>query len=285
MDSEAAGGVTALRMILGRQLQDLREKAGLTYEQAAEAIYASHWTIRRMERGESLKLNSVKGLLARYGVHGDDIDVFLELARDAGRRGWWHTYGDVLPTWFRSYVGLEESASLIRPYEPQSVPGLLQTPDYARALTRAGFPRGSDEEVERRVALRTGRQALLTRPEPPRLWAVIEEAALRRHVGGTTVMRAQLDRLLDACALPNVTLQILPLAGDAHAAMYGPFTLLRFPVPELPDLVYGENMTSAFYLDKPGDVAAYLETIDRICADAPPAHLTPDIISAIREET
>jgi hypothetical protein len=180
-------------MILGRQLQELRVRAGLSFEAAAEAIFVSAWTIRRMENGEvGLKLNNVRGLLARYGVAGPEIEAFLTLAREANRPGWWHSYSDVLPSWFRIYVGLEEAASLIRCYEPQVVPGLLQTREYARALTVAGFPDAGDEEIERRVSLRMARQSLLTRPDPPRLWAVIEEAALRRMVGGPTVMAGQL---------------------------------------------------------------------------------------------
>jgi hypothetical protein len=277
---------TVLRMMLGRQLQALRERAGLNHEQAAATIYASPWTIRRMERAEGgLKLHNVKGLLLAYGITDvREIDSFLALARDANTPGWWHSYTDVLPSWFRTFVGLEEAATLIRGYEPHCVPGLLQTPDYARALTVAGFPSAPPEEIDRRVRLRLGRQALLTRPEPPRLWVVMDETALRRPAGGPAVMRAQLDRLVNATQQPGITLQVLPFAVGPHPAMHGLFYVFRFPGQDLPDVVYGENMTSAFYLDKPGDATSYLHALDRICAQATPAARTVDTLRTIRKE-
>jgi hypothetical protein len=224
--------------------------------------------------------------LARYGVVDPaEVDAFLTLARQANTRGWWHHYSDVLPAWFRVYIGLEEAASLIRAYEPQAVPGLLQTGDYARALTRAGFPTAPAEEIERRVSLRLARQALLTRPNAPRLWVVVDEAVLRRPVGGPDVLRAQLDRLIDATALPNITLQVMPLGAGPHPAMFGPFHILRFPVPELPDIVYVETMTSAAYLDKTDDVDTYQEALGRICAQAAPAQTTTTILTTTRKET
>jgi transcriptional regulator with XRE-family HTH domain len=286
-DGPARVGPTVLRMMLGRQLQALREKAGLTYDQAAEAIYTSPWTIRRMERAEGgLKLHSVKGLLLAYGITDvRDIDGFLALARDANTPGWWHSYTDVLPGWFHTFVGLEEAATLIRGYEPHCVPGLLQTRDYARALIQAGFPDAPEPEIERRVALRLARQDLLTRPRPPRLWVVIDETALRRPVGTPTVMRAQLGRLIDAAAQPTTTLQVLPFAAGPHPAMHGLFYVFRFTTGELPDIVYGENMTSAFYLDKPADATAYLQALDRVCAQAAPARDTSAILEKIRKET
>ncbi len=284
-EGEPAAAPTALRMILGRQLQELRERAGLSYDQAGEAIFASAWTIRRMEKAEGgLKLNNVKGLLAAYGVTDPgEVDAFLTLARQANTRGWWHHYGDVLPGWFRAFVGIEDAASLIRAYEPQAVPGLLQTAAYAHALIRAGFPTAPSEEIERRVEVRLARQRLLTRPDPPRLWVVVDEAVLHRPVGGMDVWRAQLDRLLEASALPNVTLQVLPLAAGAHPAMVGPFHLFRFPAAELADIVYVETMTSAVYLDKPGEVDAYRDALDRICAQAAPAGTTTAILTDTRE--
>jgi DNA-binding XRE family transcriptional regulator len=277
---------TVLRIILGRQLQTLREKAGMSYEEAADTIYASAWTLRRMEKAEvGLKLNYVKSLLMAYGITDvRDIDTFLDLAREANKPGWWHSYTDVLPAWFRVFPGLEQAAGLIRGYEPHCIPGLLQTEDYARALTAAGYPNASSEETARRVALRMARQQILSRPEPPRLWVVIDEAVLRRPVGGTAVMSAQLGQLIEATAQPNVTLQVLPLAVGAHPVMYGMFHLLRFPSAELPDIIYGENLTSAFYLDKAADVAAYTEALDRLCAQASPADKTASILRRIRKD-
>ncbi len=284
--ARTGGGPTVLRMILARQLQALREKAGLTHEQAAEAIYASPWTVRRMERAEGgLKPLAVKGLLLAYGITDvREIDAFLSLAREASTPGWWHSYSDVLPSWFRVFPGLEQAAELIRGYEPHCVPGLLQTEDYARATVLAGYPDAPAEETGRRVALRMARQQLLTRPDPPRLWVVMDETVLRRTVGGPVVMRAQLDRLIEAAQLPNVTLQVLPFAAGPHRAMYGMFHVFRFPAQELPDLVYGENMTSAFYLDKPGDAAVYLQALDRISAQAAPAEQTVNILRDTRKE-
>ena len=286
MPKLAPGGPTVLRIILGRQLQALREKAGMSFEQAADSIYASAWTLRRMEKAEvGLNLNYVKSLLLTYGItDAREIDAFLNLAREANKPGWWHSYTDVLPSWFRVFPGLEQAADQIRGYEPHCIPGLLQTEDYARALTLAGYPAAPGGENDRRVALRMARQQVLARPEPPRLWAVIDEAVLRRPVGGTQVMRAQLTRLIEALEQPNVTLQVLPLAVGAHPAMYGMFHLLRFPAAELPDVVYGENLTSSFYLDKPHDVAVYAEALDRLCAHAAPADKTARILRAIRKE-
>jgi hypothetical protein len=283
-----AGGPTVLRMILGRQLQALREKAGMSYEQAADAIYSSQWTIRRMERAEGgFKPLTVKSLLMAYGVTDvREIDAFLSLSRDASKPGWWHSYDDVLPAWFRTFVGLEEAASLIRGYEPHWVPGLLQTPDYARASVRVGFPDATDDEAERRIALRLARQQILTRPDPPRLWVIIDEAALRRPAAtiGPAVMRAQLDRLITVNDEPGITVQVMPFRAGLHPAMHGVFYLLRFPDDQLPDIVYGEAMTSALYLDKPGEAAAYLEVMDRICVQAAPADSTAKVLRDISKE-
>lgn len=286
MPQSAPASPTVLRIILGRQLQALREKAGMSYEQAADAIYASAWTLRRMEKAEvGLKLNYVKSLLMAYGITDvREIDSFLDLAREANKPGWWHSYTDVLPTWFRVFPGLEQAASVIRGYEPHCVPGLLQTEEYARALTSAGNPNAAPGETERRVELRMGRQQILNRPDPPRLWVVIDEAVLRRPAGGPGVMGVQLNRLINATDEPNITIQVLPFAAGPHPVMYGMFHLLRFPTAELPDIIYGENLTSAFYLDKPADVASYTEALDRLCALASPADKTASILRRIRKD-
>lgn len=286
MATSAPASPTVLRIMLGRQLQALREKAGLSYEQAADAIYASEWTLRRMEKSEvGFKLNYVKSLLQAYGINdAREIDSFLDLAREANKPGWWHSYADVLPAWFRAFPGLEQAAGLIRGYEPQCVPGLLQTDDYARALTIAGYPNVAPEEIDRRVALRMARQHILSRPDPALLWVVIDEAVLRRPTGSPAVMRAQLGKIIDATAQPNITVQVLPFTAGAHPMMYGMFHLLRFPAAELPDIIYGENLTSSFYLDKPADVAAYAEALDRLCAQASPADQSASILRRIRKD-
>jgi len=276
------GSPTMLRMILGRQLQALREKAGLSYAQAADVIYSSEWTVRRMERAEGgLKPLTVKALLVAYGITDvREIDTFLALARDASKPGWWHRYGDALPGWFKVAVGLEESASLIRAYEPQVVPGLLQTEAYVRAITAASFPSEKEEDSERRVALRLARQNLLKRPAPPEYWVVLEETVLCRPIGGPEVMRAQIESLIAAAARPNVTIQVLPFAAGWHPAMYGMFNIFRFPDNAMPDVVYSEALTSATYLNKPEDVTQYTEAMDRMAAQA----ATPDqTITILRE--
>lgn len=288
MAANQAGGPTALRIILGRQLQALREKAEMSFDEAADAILSSPFTVRRMERAEGgFKPLTVRSLLVAYGVTDEaEIESFLALCREAARPGWWHSFRDVLPDWFRTFVGLEEAASLIRGYEPHWVPGLLQTEDYARAAIRTGFPVAPSAEVDRRVALRMSRQQILAKPEPPRLWAVMDETALRRAVAtcGAQMMRAQIDRLIEAIEQPRITLQVLTFAAGMHPAANGLFYLLRFPDSEMPDLVYLESMTSAWYLDKPQETTHYLEVLDRVCAQAAPADSTAQLLRDIRKE-
>jgi transcriptional regulator with XRE-family HTH domain len=282
-DTPLGDSPTVLRMLLARQLQALREKAGMTYEQAAEAIYSSPWTIRRMERAEGgLKPLTVKSLLMAYGITDvREIDAFLALARGASKPGWWHSYDDVLPSWFRTAVGLEESASLIRSYQPQVVPGLLQTEGYVRAITVASFPAAPEDFAERAVALRLARQHLLARPEPPAYWVVLDETVLRRPIGGRKVMRAQLEHLIAATERPAVTIQVIPFAAGWHPALHGMFNIYRFPAPDLPDVVYGESLTGAFYLNKPDEAARYTQALDQMCAQA----ASPDQTITILRDT
>ncbi|HEU4899904.1 MAG TPA: helix-turn-helix transcriptional regulator [Actinomycetota bacterium] len=267
------GGPTVQRLLVGTKLRRLRTDMGLSREEAAQAIRASEWKIHRLENGQvGFKERDLVDLLERYGVTDpDEIEELLVMAREANTPGWWQHYGDVLPPWFRSYVDLESAAALIRTYEGQYVPGLLQTDDYMRAVVQGALLDETTEELGRRIRLRMARQTVLTREHPPRLWAVIDEAALRRPVGGPGVMKGQVARLLDAAALPNVTLQILPLDVGAHPAMVGSFSVLRFPDQELPDVVYLEHLTGATYLNKPEDVSQYLHVMETICvrADAP----------------
>jgi transcriptional regulator with XRE-family HTH domain len=281
-------GPTVLRMILGRQLQALREKAGMSYDQAAGAIVSSPYTVRRVERAEGgLKPLTVKSLLMAYGITDvREIDAFLALARDASRPGWWHSYDDVLPPWFRTFVGLEEAATLIRGYDPHWIPGLLQTPDYARASVRTGFPDATEEEVQRRVDLRLARQDVLARPDPPRLWLIIDENTLRRPAASTSpeIIRAQFDKLANAADRPNITLQVLPFTAGLHPAMYGPFRIFRFDAHDQPDIVYGETMTSSYYIDKPEETAVYTQGLDRISAQAAPGEDTVKVLHDIRKE-
>ncbi|WP_030983901.1 helix-turn-helix domain-containing protein [Streptomyces sp. NRRL S-1813] len=264
------GGPTVLRIVLGTQLRRLREGAGITREAAGDAIRGSHAKISRLELGRvSCKERDVADLLTPYNVTDDAVRAdFLKLARKTSSPGWWHQYGDVLPGWFETHIGLEEAASVIRTYEVQFVPGLLQTADYARAVAQLGHPRSSPEEIERRVQLRVQRQELLTVPDAPRVWAVIDEASLRRPLGGPEVMAGQLRHLLKMAELPNVTLQIAPFSLGGLAAAGGPITILRFLEPDLPDIVYLEQLTSALYLDKRDDVDHYLAVMDRLSAQS-----------------
>ena len=283
----ARRGPTALRITLGAQLRRLREASGLTTEEAAEAIRATHSKISRLERGRSgAKQRDVADLLSLYGVNGEaEREEILMLARQATAPGWWQQYGDVLPRWLELYVGLEEAASIIRTYEVQFVHGLMQTEEYARAVILIANAHAPAAEVDRRVSMRMRRQRLLTRPGAPELWAVLDEAALRRPIAGPDVMRAQLEYLLQLTDLPNVTLQIVPFRVGPHAAAGGPFTILRFPEPDLPDVVYLEQLNSALYLDQPSDVTDYVTVIDQLCVQAETGAASKDILRALVEET
>ena len=284
--AQPGSGPTVLRMLLGSQLRRLREAKGVTRDDAGYTIRASGSKISRMELGRvSFKERDVEDLLDLYGVDDEEAQALIALAKQANSPGWWHKYGDVLPDWFQVYVGLEEAAALIRLYEVQFVPGLLQTADYARAVIKLGLPSASAEEVERRVGLRTGRQEVLTKESGgPRLWAVVDEAALRRPIGGGEVMRAQLVRLIEAAREPNITLQVVPFRSGGHAAEAGAFTIMRFPEVDLPDVVYLEHLTSALYLDKREDVERYTEVMERLSVEGESPERTIDILSGMLEE-
>ena len=265
-----AGGPTVLRILLGAQLRRLREAKRITLEDAGKMIRASHSKISRLETGRvGFKDRDITDLLTLYGVTDEEErEALRALARRANAPGWWHDYNDVLPPWFEAYVGLEEVATQVRAYEVQFIPGLLQTEDYARAVTMLGHDNASAREIERRVRLRMTRQAVFDREDPPNVWAVIDEAVLRRPAGGPAVMQGQLQHLADLAKRPNVTIQIIPFQAGGHAAAGGAFSILRFAEPDLPDVVYLEQLTSALYLDKPDTVDSYLRVMERICMEA-----------------
>jgi Domain of unknown function (DUF5753)/Helix-turn-helix domain len=279
-------GPTVRRILLGSQLRRLREIKGVTREAAGYTIRASGSKISRMELGRvGFKERDVADLLTLYGVDDEEERAaLLGLAREANNPGWWHQYGDVLPGWFEAYVGLEAAASLIRTYEVQYVPGLLQAEDYARAVIELGHGSASAEEVTRRVDLRMTRQQSLARPGGPRLWAVVDEAALRRSIGGPNVIRSQLEQLIAVAKQPNVTLQVIPFRFGGHAATGGAFSILRFPDQSLPDVVYVEQLTSALYLDKREDVDAYLQVMERLSIQADPPTRTAKTLNRILAE-
>jgi transcriptional regulator with XRE-family HTH domain len=283
--SPRAAGPTVQRLMLGGHLRRLREQAGMTTERAAASIRGSRSKIDRMEYGRvGFKERDIADLLTLYGVTGGpEREALLNLAKESNTPGWWQTYSDVLPTWVEPYFGLEAAASFIREFELQLVPGLLQTEEYARAVIRLGnLP--SEEEVVRRTQARMSRQQILNRENPPKLRAVLDEGALRRVIGDRDIMQAQLEHLIEMCDHPNITLQILPFSAGAHRAMGGPFTIFRYTEPELRDVVYMEQLTSALYLDKPSDVDAYLEVIEEVCLQAMPSAKTTAFIKQVASE-
>jgi transcriptional regulator with XRE-family HTH domain len=275
-------------VVLGKRLMELREAAGLRREEAARVLRVAPATVRRMETAEvTLKIPYVQVLLTTYGVADEEVAAFVALAEEANRPGWWQRYHDVLPDWFSMYVSLEGAARIIRCYEPHFVPGLLQTEDYARAVMQAGTighgPSGPDL-LERHVALRMERQRLLERPDPPHLWVVMDETVLMRPVGaGGTVMREQLDRLLEFAERDRVTLQVAEFASGPHPGTYAPFTLFRFGEPELPDMVFTEYLTGALYLDSRTEVSVHLEVLDHMTARAASTQRTRKILRECRE--
>ncbi|OPF78878.1 transcriptional regulator [Streptomyces antioxidans] len=284
--SEPRSAPTVGQVVLGKRLQDLREKAGFRRDEAARVLRVASATIRRMETAEvALKVPYVQLLLDAYGITGEELDSFITLTEEANKPGWWQRFHDILPDWFSVHVSLEGAAEMIRAYEPHFVPGLLQTEDYARAVMQTGaVGQAGPRQADRHVALRMERQGLLTRRDPPRLWVVMDETVLRRRVGSAAVMRHQIDRLLDAVEMPHITLQITEFSSGHHPGTYGPFVLFRFAVPELPDMVYVEYLTGAVYLDERIEVASHLEAMDRMAAQAATARRTKEILRDFRKE-
>ena len=283
--ANSSGGPTVLRILLGTQLRRLRQEKKISRHDAGYAIRASHAKISRMELGQvSFKRRDVDDLLQLYGV--DDPkqrEALLGLISSANAQGWWHKYGDVLPQWFGVYVGLEESASVIRTFEVQFVPGLLQSEDYARSVIRLSRTATSDEDVDSRVTMRMRRQRRFLEPHAPRLWAVIDEAVLHRPYGDAEVMRGQIEHLIEMTLRPNITIQIATFAMGGHPAAGGPFSILRFPTPQLPDVVYLEQLSSALYFDKYEDTNRYSQTMDHLATQAPPPSATEGILRGFLE--
>ncbi|WP_024802790.1 helix-turn-helix transcriptional regulator [Nocardia sp. BMG51109] len=276
-------GPMVLRIALGSRLRGLREDRGISREQAGYTIRGSHAKISRLELGRTgFKERDVRDLLTFYGVDDSERrELYLDMARRANQPGWWQHYNDLLPSWFETYLGLEQAATTIRSYEPQFVPGLLQTADYARAVVSAG----DGEQTDRRVDLRLRRQQILARRSGPLVWAIIDESAFRRPVGGVHILRDQIDHLLDTtAALPNVRIQVLPFAAGGSASPGCPFSILRFPEPELPDIVYTEQLTSSVYLDRQRDVQAYKSVMDRLSVQALPPKSSTEFLATLRTE-
>ena len=279
----STGAPTVLRILLGTQLRKLRESRGISAQEAARAIRGSESKISRIELGRnSVREVDIADLLNLYGVIDPaEREQLLTLASQANQQGWWHRYQDVLPTWFQAYIGLEESAESIRSFDAQFVPGLLQTEDYSTAVIRLGSY--SDEDTDRLVYLRKERQRRFA-SGGLRLWAVIDEVALRRPINSPALMCAQLEHLLDVSDRPGVTIQITPFLTGASYAAPSSFSILSFATDELPDIVYIEQLTSAMYLDKPADVHRYTGAMDQVSASSTTPEQTTDFIRTMLAE-
>lgn len=261
---------TVRRRRLAIEMRRLRETAGMTMEQVATELECSPSTISRIEAALSAPApRTIRDIAMVYGVEGDQLKALMQLAREARQKGWWHSYSDMQ---LGSYIGLETEAASIRVFETSLVPGLLQTPEYTRAVILAVRPNVGTEEVERTVELRTTRQALLTDDDPPEFWAVLDEAVIRRHVGSPAMMRQQLVHIAQLGKLPHVTVQVVPFEAEAHAGMDGAFTILGYPEPADPDVVYLENAISGLYPEKPEEIRHYTMLFDHLRAAA----LKPD---------
>ncbi len=256
------------RRRLAAELRQQRERLGLTIEEVAERL---EWSTAKVSRIENARVGvlprDVKYLLNVYGVEGEARDVLMALAREARQKGWWHSYGEAIPTWFEVYVGLESDAVSMERYDAEHVPGLLQTAEYAHSVFTA-FPIEDETEIEKRVALRMARSEYLTADGGPKFWAVLNEAVIRRQVGGAQTMQDQLHHLGEMAKLPNVTLQVLPFDAGAHPAMSGSFTLLRFPEPSDPKVVFMETQTGSLYLEKAHEINRYTLAFDHLRAAA-----------------
>jgi hypothetical protein len=280
------GGPAVLRMLVGLRLRRYREQSEVSREDAGYAIRASQSKISRLETGRiSFKQRDIADLLTLYGVTDEaDREVLLTMAAQASLPAWWQPYSEVVPSWFEPYLGLEEAASIIRCYEVQFIPGLLQTREYAQSVIGLAGQM-SEQEVELRVELRMRRQEILERADPPKLWVVVDEAALHRPYGGMDVMRGQLRHLIELCELPHVTMQVLPFSAGGHSAAGGPISILRLPEPDLPDVVYLEQLSSAIYPDRPVDLDYYWHTMNKLGAEAARPSDTPGILNRVLEAT
>jgi transcriptional regulator with XRE-family HTH domain len=262
---------TVRRRRLRYELRRLRDEHGLTIEQVQEAsggdIKAP--SISRWENGErSVRPTDLRLLLDIYQVDGERREALLTLARQAKERGWWQSYGSAIPQWFQVYVGLEAEASSVRVYESELVHGLLQTADYYRTFLRAAPAAAGDDEADRKIEVRLARQERLTADDPPEYWAVLNEAVIRRVVGGARVMRGQLDHIADMAGLPHVNVQVLPFGAGVHPAMDGSFEILGFPEPGDPDVVYLENQAGSLYLEEQPEIDRYARMFSHLIAKA-----------------
>jgi transcriptional regulator with XRE-family HTH domain len=279
-------GPTVRRRRLGTELRNLRESNGYKLEEVAAQLGVAPSTLSRIETGKApTKSAYLNQLLEMYGVvEPGQRQVLVDMAREGHRKGWWAAYDDVLPSGFDIYVGLEAETAAVRSYEIAVVPGLLQTPDYARAVLREMFPRHGVEQIERLVDLRMERQRRLDDTPPLEVWAIIDEAVVRRPVGGKQVMRGQLDRMLELELRPGITLQVLPFDCGAHAGHGGPFSILEFPNRSDSEVAYVESAAGVLYLEKEREVRARVEAFDRLRAAALAPAASVDLIAQAAQE-
>ncbi|MFC5744866.1 helix-turn-helix domain-containing protein [Actinomadura rugatobispora] len=280
---------TLRRRRLSAELTALREGRSLTAVQVDKHLGWTPGKLARMERGVWQRPNprDITDLLDLYEVTDERRrDYLLTLARQGRERGWWHPYREMLSESYTTYIGLEAEAATILNFEALMVPGLMQTEDYARTVVLNGPLEVTQEQVDSRIAVRKERQELLTRAHDPlRLWAILDEAVLRRQVGGPDVMRAQLQHLLDLAELAKVTVQVVPFTRGAHAGFGGPFVIVEFPEPLDPDAVYSENNAGELLLEDPEDVARFKLAFQRLGAAALSPGDSLAMIAAIKAET
>jgi transcriptional regulator with XRE-family HTH domain len=282
----ASSSPTVRRKRLGIELRRLREQARLTCEEVGQRLDCSGTRISRMETGRiSVRPGDARELLEIYGVTGTEADSLVQLARDARRKGWWHTYGGALPTWFEPYIGLESEVVRLRDFQSMVLPGLLQTEDYARAVLRTAPIAGPADAIDRQVALRMERQAILSQDAPPGLWVVLSESVLRVQVGGPKVMRDQLARLIEIAGQSKVTLQVLPFNTAAHVQPISPFTILEFADPADPAVVYLEHLTGSLLLENEEEVARYTVVFDHLRAEALGTAQSAGLIAQLADES
>ncbi|WP_344326831.1 helix-turn-helix transcriptional regulator [Streptomyces macrosporus] len=275
---------TVRRRRLGQELRRLREQKGMTAEEVAERLLVSQSKISRLENGRrSISQRDVRDLCGVYEVEDRRIvESLMQMAKESRQQGWWHAFGDIP---YSVYIGLETDAASLRVYEPQVVPGLLQTQAYAEAVVAGALPEASAADIEKRVKVRMRRQERIRDTKNPlRLWAVIDESALRRLVGGKQIMREQLEQLVEFSRLPHVTVQALPFAMGAHPGVNGQYAILEFPDAADSTVVYLEGVTSDLYLEKATDVQKYSVMYEHLRAQALNTEQTREFIEGIAKE-
>ncbi|MFG2722669.1 helix-turn-helix domain-containing protein [Streptomyces sp. NPDC048416] len=275
---------TVRRRRLGQELRRLRELKGMTAEEVAERLLVSQSKISRLENGRrSISQRDVRDLCGVYEVEDHRIvDSLMQMAKDSRQQGWWHAFGDIP---YSVYIGLETDAASLRVYDPQVVPGLLQTRQYAEALIAGALPETAQSDVEKRVNVRLRRQERVKAAENPlRLWVVIDEAALRRRVGDRQLMINQLESLIEQSQLPHVTVQVLPFSMGAHPGINGQYAILEFPDASDSSVVYIEGITSDLYLEKANDVQKYSVMYEHLRAQALNVDQTREFITAIAKD-